>query len=525
MSVLSTATTETEVRLPAGSSVLSAHRISKSFGTTIALRNANLELRAGNVHILLGENGAGKSTLGKIISGLLRPDEGEIVIDGVVWRGLSVRAARSAGVEIVLQELSLIPQLSVQANLFLGHERARSMMSPISRARESREAAVLLRRFGLTCEPSTLVSQLPMAERQLVEIAKAARGGPKIIVMDEPSSRLTQREKKALFATVRTLREAGTAVLYITHHLNEVNEIGDQVSAMRGGQIVETVDVSDALSERELLRMLTGRDAVVTRPRPALTRDEPLLEVKNLSVGNACRDVTFSVGRGEMVGLYGVVGCGREEVARALVGAVRRRSGEVTLDGRDFRPSSPAAASAVAVTYIPPDRKEGGAFAPLDLVANLTLNNLVGYARFGVIDHRRERRTARETLQRLTVRFQSERQAISRLSGGNQQKILFGRSIDRSPILVVMEDPTAGIDAGAKQELYRLFEELNVRDISALLISSDLDETIAICHRIYTLFNGRIVASYRNPTPDDRHAILADVLGRANHANPDAPLA
>jgi ribose transport system ATP-binding protein len=492
--------------------VLVATGISKSFGPTVVLRRASLELRAGAVHVLLGENGAGKSTLGKIIAGLLRPDEGEIVVDGHYRLSHTIPAARAAGVEIVLQELSLIPQLSVEANLFLGHEGVRTLLAPISRWTEAREAESLLRRFGLTCGPKTPVAQLPMAERQLVEIAKAARNGPRVIVMDEPSSRLTQREKAALFETVRALREGGTAVLYVTHHLNEVAEIGDQVSAMRGGQIVETVDVTNSLGERELLRMLTGRDIVTMYPRLPLGTSEPLLEVNHLDTGGVCRDVNLTICRGEVIGLYGVVGCGRDEIARVLVGAACRQGGEVTLAGRDYRPESPTAASAAGVTYIPSDRKENGAFAPLDLVANLTVNNLDHYATFGIIDRRRERREARYTLNRLTVRFASVRQAISGLSGGNQQKVLFGRSIDRKPQLVVMEDPTAGIDAGSKQELYRLIEDLSRDGISALLLSSDLDETIAICHRVYTFFNGRVIATYRNPTPADRHAILADVL-------------
>lgn len=495
--------------------VLSARGISKRFGATVVLCGTSFDLRAARVHILLGENGAGKSTLGKIIAGLLPPDDGEIVVGGVAHRGYSIKTARAAGVEMVLQELSLVPQLSVRTNLFLGHENRLSSLMPIDRRAEAKEAPALLRRFGLTCDPIVPVASLPMAERQLIEIAKAARGKPKIIVMDEPSSRLTQREKAALFATVRALRDAGTAVLYVTHHLNEVAEIGDRVSAMRDGQIVETTDVSPSLDEKELLRMLTGREIVAMRRRAATRAEKPLLDIRSLSVGDLCRDVDLQVGRGEIVGLYGVVGCGRADIARALVGLRRIRSGEVLLAGQSFRPPSPAAAARAGVTYLPPDRKENGAFAPLDLVANLTLNNLVRYSRFGVIDRAAERRVAEMTLRRLTVRFQSARQPIERLSGGNQQKVLFGRSIDRSPLLVVMEDPTAGIDAGAKQELYRLFEELTSQGISALLLSSDLEETIAVCHRVYTIFNGRIVASYASPSPEDRHAILSDVLGRA----------
>ncbi len=501
--------------------VLSARGISKRFGATVVLRGASLDLRAGHVHVLLGENGAGKSTLGKIIAGLLPPDDGEITIGGVAGRSYSTRAARAAGVEIVLQELSLVPQLSVRTNLFLGHENRRSSFVPIDRRAEAQEASVLLRRFGLTCDPTAAVASLPMAERQLIEIAKAARSRPKIIVMDEPSSRLTQREKAALFATVRALRDAGTAVLYITHHLNEVAEIGDRVSAMRGGQIVETTDVSPALDEKELLRMLTGREIVAMRRAAATDAGRPLLDIAGLSVGGLCRDIDLRVGRGEIVGLYGVVGCGRAEIARSLVGLIKIKSGDITLAGQPFRPRSPAAAARAGVTYIPPDRKENGTFAPLDLAANLTLNNLTRYSRFGILGRAGERRAVEETLRRLTVRFQSVRQPIQGLSGGNQQKILFGRAIDRAPLLVVMEDPTAGIDAGAKLELYRLFEELTAVGISALLLSSDLDETIAVCHRVYTLFDGRIVGAYANPSPEDRQVILADVLGRGIPAEPD----
>jgi ribose transport system ATP-binding protein len=491
--------------------ILTAQNVGKAYGATVALEGASIDLIPGEVHVLLGENGAGKSTLGKIIAGLVRADSGEIVITGGEKHGQTVSWARSAGIEIVLQELSVIPQLSVAENLFLGKEPDRLLLHP---ARELEIAERYLQQFGLDCDPRMLVARLAQPDRQLLEIAKAARGQPKIIVMDEPSSRLTGKEKGSLYSAVRSLKNNGTAILYVTHHLDEVLKIGGRVSGMRGGRVAETLQLHGDVTENDLIRLLTGRPPTGRPNRLRRAQSDTLIDAKNVTVKGACEDVSISMQVGEIVGIYGVVGCGREEVGRALVGISQAESGEFLVDGLPYMPHSPATAAAAGITYLPGDRKEKGILPQRSLTENLTLSELFENYILSPINPRRQKKSAEARLRELKVRFAGADQPISALSGGNQQKVLFGRAVARKPRLVVMEDPTAGIDVGAKAELYAMCDELSRSGTAILLISSDIKETIMICHRIYTMFEGRIVDEFRDPGDESEDMILADVLGR-----------
>jgi len=502
---------ELEVPSPTPSSVLTARKLSKRYGATVALRDVSIDLLPGEIHVLLGENGAGKSTLGKIIAGITKPDSGEIFVAGKKRQVHSIASAATEAINMAFQELSLISQLTVAENLFLGREKKHFILH---RKYERQDAQRFLTEIGLPWAPDTPVSTLTLPERQLLEIAKAAYSNPKILVMDEPSSRLTNKEKTKLYAVLRSLKAQGTAILYVTHHLNEVLEVGDRVSAMRGGYIAASRSVDPRMTEADLVHMLMGRESSETITRSVHEKAAKALEVESVTVAARCSNVSIDIEKGEIVGIYGVIGCGREGVANALIGLQKPDSGRITFNGEEFKPASPADAADKGVGYLPGDRADKGILALRSLIENLTVTSLEDFSRYGLLQLQKETEEGTARLSELKVKFQRGDQLITTLSGGNQQKVLFGRAIARRPALIVMEDPTAGIDIGAKTELYRLMRDLTQGGMSILLLSSDIRETISLCHRIFTMYDGRVIRAYENPTHHDEDEILADVLGR-----------
>ncbi len=489
--------------------------MAKSFGPTRALNGASLTVRAGEVHVLLGENGAGKSTLGKIVAGLLHPDSGEIRIGGETADISDVRSARRLGIAMVMQELSLAPSLGVVDNLFLGRERRAHPFALLQRASERARALEMLCTLGVDISLDDKVADLPVAKKQMLEIAKALLQSPRLLIMDEPTSTLTAREKQTHLDMVKTLRDRGTAILYVTHHLREVFEIGTRVSLMRDGTVVMTENVTGDLTEADLLRWLTGKmeTPVSARGRTSGKGAAPRLAIRNLAVGGSCADVTLTIQPGEIVGVYGVVGCGREDLGKSIVGIRPMRSGAMMLDGETFRPRSPAHAAKLGVSYLPMDRKERGLLPNRSIRENLNLTNLGVAVERRLVSASKERSLTAPELTRLRVRHRSMEDLITSLSGGNQQKVLFGRAIGRHPRLVVLEDPTAGIDMGAKLDLHAIIREMAEQQASFLLLSSDLSETLTFCDRVYTMYAGRIQDEIHDPKPDDEPRVLAAVLG------------
>ncbi len=494
--------------------VLVTTDVRKSYGPTVALRGASITLRRGEVHVLLGENGAGKSTLAKIIAGVVRPDGGSIAVGNQTVEIHDARTARGHGIAIVFQEFSLAPHLSVAENLFLGTEKPPHPFALLNRREEASRAREVLDLLELHLPLNQRVASLSSAEKQMLEIAKALLQSPHILILDEPTSTLSEREKSYLFSVIAKLRAEGVSILYVTHHLREVTEIGTRVSAMLDGEVTVTTDVTDDLTEARLLEMLTGRKLSMNIDRSASLAGDPLLVVDGLKAPHGCRGVSFNVRPGEVVGIYGVMGCGREGISRVLAGIVTPTGGSVRLDGRPFAPRHPAEAVFAGVGYLPMDRKARGILPTRPVRENVTLSNLQAFARHGVIDRKRERGAALETLTRVGVRYQSTEQTIVGLSGGNQQKVLFGRALSCRPRLLVMEDPLAGIDMGAKLDLYRTIRELADQGMSFLLFSSDLAETVILCNRIYAMYSGRIVDEIVDPEFADEERILAGVLGR-----------
>jgi ribose transport system ATP-binding protein len=496
------------------SSLLRVEGLSKSFGTTQALKDATLTLQAGEVHVLLGENGAGKSTLAKIIAGIYRSDRGNLYIDNRLVRINNTKTARKLGIATVFQELSLAVHLSAIDNLFLGWEKAPHPFAPLQRTQESQRGRQILDELAIDIPLHLPVSTLSVAQKQMLEIAKALLQQPRIFIMDEPTSTLTEREKILLFQLVNKLKNNGVAVLYVTHHLQEVFEIGTRVSAMLDGRVHTTVDVNKTLTESDLLGMLTGRNLSMTIARSMPQNTTTVLEVTDLHTPKGCAGVSLQVKQGEIVGVYGVVGCGRESLGRAIVGLVQPSSGTMRLAGQRYNPSQPKDALAKGVGYLPMDRKEAGILAKRPIRENLNLSNLRTFTRFGLLSHQQERSQTTQQLERLQVRYASAEAAITSLSGGNQQKVLFGRTIARMPQLLVLEDPTSGIDMGARLELYRQVQALAEQGMSVLLLSSDLLETTMLCHRLYVMYAGKIVDEFVEPTLEQQEQILAGVLGR-----------
>lgn len=503
-----------EAGIEAAAPGLIVEGISKSYGATQALLDASLTVRAGEVHVLLGENGAGKSTLAKIVAGVVRADGGRILIGGRPVDIPDARTARSLGIAIVFQELSLAPHLSVAENLFLGTENATNPFALLHRRKEAARAAAVLAALKLDLPLDRPVGELTIAGKQMLEIAKALLQAPRILILDEPTSTLTEREKSFLFATIRRLQRDGVGILYVTHHLREVFEIGTRVSAMLDGQVTVTTNVSAELTEAQLLEMLTGRKLSMDVTRNAPKAAGPLLVVENLHTRDGCDGVSFHVGTGEVVAIYGVMGCGREGVGRALVGLGPPARGDIRLAGMQLAARHPAEALARGVGYLPMDRKARGILHNRPIRENLTAANLRAFARSGIIMHRAERRAASHLLDSLLVRFRSMEDPVVSLSGGNQQKVLFGRALAGRPRLLVMEDPMAGIDMGAKLDLYRIIRELADEGMSFLLLSSDIAETIILCDRVYTMYAGRIIDEVTGPCFADEERILAAVLGR-----------
>ncbi|MEB3360004.1 MAG: sugar ABC transporter ATP-binding protein [Synechococcales bacterium] len=493
--------------------VLHTKGLVKQFGSTSALRNASLALQAGEVHILLGENGAGKSTLAKVLAGVYHPDAGTVCIEGQPVSIRDRRTARRLGIGMVFQELSLAPHLSVSDNLWLGNEPTTFPLAWLPRRREQKRCQSVLEEFGIAVAPNTPVAHLSVAQKQLLEITKALLPQPRILILDEPTATLTEQEKRVLFQILRQLQKQGVAILYVTHHLQEVFELGTRVSTMTDGTITATLPVTPDLTATTLLEMLTGRNLAIALARTPPPTRRPLLTVDNLRLQRGGPSLSLSLQTGEILGIYGIVGCGRESLGRAIAGLLQPKQGTLTLAGQPYAPRNRSAALARGVGYLPMDRKENGILPQRPIRENLTLSHLNPFTKLGFLHLPPERQETSRHLQKLQVRYRSAEEAIAQLSGGNQQKVLLGRAIAPAPRLLVLEDPTAGIDMGTRLELYQHLRELAAQGTGILMLSSDLAETLLLCDRVYSMYAGRLIREFINPSLQDEEAILADVLG------------
>jgi ribose transport system ATP-binding protein len=470
------------------SSLLEMRGITKRFPGVVALDGVDFELEKGEVHVLLGENGAGKSTLVKMLAGAYRPDEGEILLDGEAASISSAMDAQKLGISTIYQEFNLVPQLTVAENIFLGRQPWRFGFVDHRKMRE--EARKLLDRMKVLVDPDALVSNLGVAQRQMVEIAKALSLNARILIMDEPTASLSGQEVERLFKIVRGLKEEEVAMIFISHHLEEVSEIGDRVTVLRDGKVVDRVPASTEHSE--LVRMMVGRSVEAQFPRRRPEVGEILLEVKNLSREGVLEDVSFSLRAGEVVGMAGIVGAGRTELARAIFGADPVDSGEVWVEGRRMKRGDPREAKHRGMGFVTEDRQGQGIVPPLSVAENLGLASLERNTHVGLVNRREQRKQARKMIADLNIRTPGPDQEIRYLSGGNQQKTVIGKWLLADSKVLIMDEPTRGIDVGAKVEIYELMNELTENGAGILMISSDLPEVLGMSDRILVMSGGRI---------------------------------
>lgn len=486
-------------------SAVTLREVSKRFPGVLAVSGVTLGVAPGEVHVFAGENGAGKSTLMKLIAGIDPPTSGRIELGGQPVEFQGPASARRLGVSMVHQEFALAPDLSVAENLFIGHEPGR--WGWISRGDERKAAADLLRRVGLTVDPNVRVGRLPTAKQQRVELAKALAVRAKVLILDEPTASLTEQETRDLFRIVRELTAEGIAVLYISHRLDEIFEIGDRVTVMRDGEVVATQPVSE-LDESRLVSLMVGRDVHNLYPRTHSAPGEVRLKVTGLSRGDVVRDVSFEVRAGEIVGLAGLVGAGRTELARAVFGAETPDSGTVELDGKALKIRTPADAIAAGIGYLTESRKTDGLALQLGVDKNVTLAKLP--MRSGVIDLGEEHRIAERKREQLRIRVPRVSRPVQLLSGGNQQKVVLARWLETGADVLFFDEPGRGMDVGAKSEMFQHMDALAAEGKAIVFISSYLPELLNMCDRIVVMRGGRITGEVgRDEFTEERVVALA----------------
>ena len=485
--------------------------VSKRFGGVQALTGIDLAVARGSIHALVGENGAGKSTLGKILAGVHRPDAGELQVEGRTVDYRSARDALTDGITIIAQEPTLVPQRSVLENVFLGVEDQHAGV--IDRSALLHRYQTLVGRTGIELPPRKLARMLRVADQQKVEILRAIAREAKLIVMDEPTSALTLDEARLLFELVRQLQIAGTTIIYVTHFLAEALDLADTVTVLRDGRLIRTSAAADETPERLVLAMLGRTMGLAFPEKTPPPADAPVaLSVRNLSRPPFVNDVSFEVRAGEIVGLAGLIGSGRSEVARAVFAADRVVSGSIAIAGVELRARSPRQAIDHGVAMLPEDRKGQGLLMLRSLVENITLPHLSDVSRAGLMEPRVEGRRAGDLLSRLDVRAKSPRVRVSTLSGGNQQKILFAKWLFRSPQVFIADEPTRGVDVGAKRAIYELLHSLAAQGIALLLISSEHEEVLGLAHRVLVMRGGRIVAEFTGQAMSE-NAVLSAAFG------------
>jgi ABC-type sugar transport system ATPase subunit len=479
----------------AAAPLLEMRGIVKSFPGVQALRGVDLDLTAGEVLALLGENGAGKSTLMKVLGGAHRPDAGTLRLDGQPIAFRSPQEARAAGIAVIHQEFNLVPGLTAVENIFLGQERARAGF--VDRAAERRRAAELFRRLGATIDLDLPCAKLPTAAQQLVEIARALAFDARVIVMDEPTAALSDAEAGRLFAIVRDLQARGITVVYISHRLDEIFALADRVVVLRDGRHAGGRP-REGLGRKELIELMVGRELAEEYPRREVAPGPVRLSVSGLSRGQAVRDVSFQVRAGEILALAGLVGAGRTETLRLVFGADPRDSGEIHLDGRPLDIRSPRDAIAAGIGLLTEDRKLQGLVLGRSVRENFSLPNLARLSRLGFMDGRREREAFGRHVAALRIKVPHQDEAARNLSGGNQQKVVLAKWLERDCEVLFFDEPTRGIDVGARHEIYQLMNDLVARGKAIVMASSDLPEVLGMADRILVMHDGRITGELDN---------------------------
>ncbi len=501
---------------PAARPTLELHDVSKSFGAVVALRKGQLALYPGSIHAVVGENGAGKSTLVKIMAGLYSRDTGEFQLEGEPVAFRSTAEAKAAGIAVIYQEPTLFPDLSVTENVFMGRQPV-GRFGRIDRAAMRAEVVALMQRLGVSIDPDRPAQGLSIADQQIIEIAKAISLDAKVLIMDEPTAALSGVEVERLFAVARSLRDEGRALMFISHRFDEVFSLCDTITVMRDGSYVATVE-TDQTSVPEIVRMMVGRDVNDLFPKIEAPVGDVVLQVRGLTSPGLFADVSFEVRAGEIVALAGLVGAGRSEVARAVFGVDPYIAGEVLLGGVPLPKGDPAQAMKAGIGFVPEDRRQQGLVIDAAIATNVTDAIRGRLVRRGVITRRRENSAAQEWARALEVKCAALDAPAGTLSGGNQQKVVLAKWLASQPRLLIIDEPTRGIDVGTKSEVHRRMSELAGEGLAILMISSELPEVLGMADRILVMHEGRITAELprEQATPES-------VMFAATHASQDVP--
>ena len=497
--------------------LLQVTEVSKGFPGVLALDKVSFELRKGEVHALVGENGAGKSTLMKILSGVYQPDAGTLTYKGKEVRFQDSREASAAGIGIIYQELNLIPHLTVAQNIFIGRE-PRTWLGYIDDPKMNADACAILGRLNLSIDPATRLNELSISKQQMLEIAKALSHDSEVLIMDEPTSALTESEIDELFKVIHTLRNRGVGIIYISHRLDELKHIVDRITIFRDGRTIATREYA-AITMDEIIQKMVGRKLEnMFPPRTNLPTGEKLLEVKHLVRTGILKDISFDVFRGEILGIAGLMGAGRSELARAIFGADPITSGDILMDGRKLDIHSPVDAIRHGIAYLSENRKEDGLAIKMTLDQNVTMANMDQVSkRFTIISRTQELQATQTFVDELEIHTSSLTQVVNNLSGGNQQKVVIAKWLFRDSRILIFDEPTRGIDVGAKFAIYALMERLSRQGVGVVMISSELPEILGMTDRVLVLHEGRLTATLRT-----RDTSQEEILNYAAGLNPEA---
>ena len=473
-----------------GNSLVQMKNIAKSFSGTKVLKGVNLELGHGEILALLGENGAGKSTLMKILSGIYSKDSGEIYLDGELCHFQNPKEAQNKGVAIIHQEMNLCNDLSVSENIFLGREVMDGLR--LNHKKMDEEAQKILDDLGISMESTELAGDLKVSEQQMVEIAKALSQNAKVLIMDEPTSALSRKEIEDLFRVIRKLRDEGRGIIYISHRLDELRAIADKVSILRDGENVISGDLNE-FSIDDIIRHMVGREIQDKFPRILCEKGKEILRVESLNAGPKVRDISFSLYEGEILGIAGLMGAGRTEMTRALFGVDEKTSGKIYLFGEEVKTNTPKDSIELGMALIPEDRRKDGLCTDLSIRENISLPNLDSMKNsLGVLSKDLELKISEDTIKSLNVKAKDREMISKNLSGGNQQKVVLGKWLVRNPKVILFDEPTRGIDIGAKVEIYQIMNELKKKGVGVLFISSEMEEVLGMSDRILIFCDGRI---------------------------------
>lgn len=494
--------------------VLALRGVSKSFGAVRALSDVHLALHRGEAHALAGENGAGKSTLIKVLAGVHRPDSGEVLLAGRPVRFPGPRDAREAGIAVIYQEPTLFPDLSIAENIFMGRQ-PRCWLGRIDR-RSIREAtAALMRRLGVDLDPERPARGLSIADQQIVEIAKALSFDATVLIMDEPTAALTGSEVARLFSVVEALRAEGAAILFISHRLEEIFQLCQRVTTLRDGQWISSEPITD-LTEDDLISRMVGRNLDELYPKQDAEVGAVVLSVRRLTREGVFRDISFDLRRGEIVALAGLVGAGRTEVAQAVFGVDRPDAGRVEVGGRALPPGSPTAAMDAGLALVPEDRRQRGLVMDMPIDRNIGLTGLASLGRAGLVRRTLERGRAADWAVRLRLKYRRLADPVSVLSGGNQQKVVLAKWLATRPSVLIVDEPTRGIDVGTKAEVHRLLSSLAAEGLAVLMVSSDLPEVLGMADRVLVMREGLLVAEFPRERASEE-SVMGAATGRGGH--------